>query len=180
MHSFTWESPLKQDTGFSSLELFAVALYCTNKVPRGVKNLFQLRWYLFSYVFFLIYINYYVTHVWSITWKDFASTLRSSVIEAARMPSPQLPDSEQHVWKWETVMQQQDAVMTRLPVPESTIELTVSDSKTGCSTSRCKCLKNEGLKCTEICSVRNARTLGRRISKISMIMIWKKMRNRNN
>ena len=165
MHSFTWESPLKQDTDFSSLELFAVALYCTNKVPRGVKNLFQLRWYLFSYVFFLIYINYYVTHVWSITWKDFASTLRSSVIEAARMPSPQLPDSEQHVCKWETVMQ---------------LELTVSDSKTGCSTSRCKCLKNEGLKCTEICSVRNARTLGRRISKTSMIMIWKKMRNRNN
>ena len=44
-----------------------------------------------------------------------------------------------------------DAIMKTLPpAPESIIELTAYGCKTGCNTSRCKCLKNGGLKCTEM------------------------------
>ena len=41
-------SDLKQDTDFPFLESLIVSLYCKNKVPQDVKNVSQLRWYLFS------------------------------------------------------------------------------------------------------------------------------------
>ena len=49
-----------------------------------------------------------------------------------------------------------DAIMTALPPAlESITELIVCGCKTGYNTSQCKCLKNEGLKCTEMCKCYN-------------------------
>ena len=63
--------------------------------------------------------------------------------KSAHIPSSLFPDPEEYGWKWNTEMQLYDFVMTKLPsAPESIIELTVCDCKTGCNTNRCKCMKN--------------------------------------
>ena len=67
-----------------------------------------------------------------------------------------LPDSEDYGWKWDNQHQIYDAIMTTLPpAPESVIEPSVAGCKTGCNINRCKCLKNGGLKCTEMCKCEN-------------------------
>ena len=53
-------------------------------------------------------------------------------------------------------MQLNDAVITKLlPEPESIIKLTVCGCKTGCNNNMRKCLKNGGLKRTEMCKCEN-------------------------
>ena len=80
--------------------------------------------------------------------------------KSAHIPSPLLPDPEPYGWKWDTEMQLYDAVMTKLlPAPESTIELTVFGCRTGCHTNECKCLKNGGLRCTEMCKCENCKNV---------------------
>ena len=58
--------------------------------------------------------------------------------------------------KWNTDIKLYNAVVTKLsPAPESILELTVPGCKTDCNANRYKCLKNGGMKCTEMCNCKN-------------------------
>ena len=71
--------------------------------------------------------------------------------KTAHIHSLLLPDPGPYGWKWDTEMQLYDVGMTKLPpASKSIIDLTVFDCKTGCNTSMLKCLKNGGLKSTEM------------------------------
>ena len=142
------------DNNFKSLETFVVHLYSRNKVPPGVADLSELRWYYFS-----------KSQLESQKMFPTSGTLHQKVLrghytslqwKSTHIPCPQLPDPEDYGWKWDNEHLMDDAIMTTLPpAPESITELTVCGYKTGCNTNRCKCLKNGGLKCTEMCKCYN-------------------------
>ena len=138
---------------FKLLESFAVHLYSRNKVPPGVGDLSELRWYCFSKnqsesqkmppTSGTLYQKVLRAHYTSLQWKS------------AHIPSPQLPDPEDYGWNWDS-QHHHDAIMTTLPpAPGSILELTVCGCKTGCNTNRYKCLKNGGWKCIEMCKCYN-------------------------
>ena len=71
-----------------------------------------------------------------------------------------MPDPEVYGWKWDNPNQMYYAIMTTLPpTAESIIELTVCGCSIGFNSNRCKCLKNGGLKCTEMCKCYNCKNV---------------------
>ena len=86
----------------------------------------------------------------------YQKVLRAHYTSPQLHTTSQLPDPEDYGWKWDNQHQMYDAIMTTLPPSlESIIELTVCGCKTGYNTNQCKCLKNGGLKCTEMCRYYN-------------------------
>ena len=112
-------SGLKQHIDFACLESFVVAFYYKDKVPPAVKNLAQLRWYLFSknqfesqmpHIYGALHEKVLRAHYTALQWKS------------EQIPSPLLPDM--YGWKWDTEMQLYGTVMAKLlPAQESIIEL---------------------------------------------------------
>ena len=75
-----------------------------------------------------------------------------------RPESSAVADPEQYSWKWDNEIQVHGAIMTKLPLAPI-YHQTVCGYKTDCNTNRCKCLKNDGLKCTEMCKCENCKNV---------------------
>ena len=88
---------MNHDTDFKSLESVVIHLYIRNKVPLGVADLSELRWYYFSKnqsesqkmspTSGTLYQKLLRAHYTSLQWKS------------AHIPSLQLPDPKDHGWK---------------------------------------------------------------------------------
>ena len=132
----------------TGLEQFVMKLYCGKK-SLSVSDLAELRWRMFS--------KYQCE---SEKLPPTKSTLEQKILRAhytaltwksSHISSPILPNPEEYGWKWNDSNKTYDPVMTNNPpAPETIIELSMCQCKTGCSNQRCRCKKND-LLCTEMC-----------------------------
>lgn len=130
-----------------NLQQFVMKLYC-KKGLTNIKNLGDLRWYLFSKcekdieklpptessLLQAIHRSHYATYV----------------MKTSNTPMPDLPNVEDYGWK--LVETKPQPIMTSdLLVPTGLIELTRCGCKTKCDTNRCSCHKHNII-CTDLCS----------------------------
>ena len=101
------------------LEHFVVHLYCQNKIPPTVTNLFELRWYIFSTESTslpptreTLRQKFLRSHYTTVVWKK------------SNIPHQDLPGPEDYDWKWSNSPSWYEAVTTLLaPAPESIMHL---------------------------------------------------------
>ena len=118
-----------------SLVIYVMDLYCKGR-PSTIKNLGELRWFLFSK---------YQTESIRLppTMKAFEQAIQRAHFttlqwKSSHIASPNLPDPCNFGWKWDDADKvYQPILTTNLPAPESIIELSWCKCKTGCNNGRC-------------------------------------------
>ena len=130
-----------------SIERFVVQMYGKSKVPAHIKNLPELRWYMFSK--YQSDASALPPTMSALKYKVFRCHYLAMVLKSSHKPLQQLPLPENYGWEWEKNLLV--PIMTdNLPAPIAMIELSMCSCKTNCNTMRCKCRKNY-LLCTDMC-----------------------------
>ena len=146
-----WGSHLKEDADFPSLESFIITLYCKNKVLPGVKNLAELRWYLFSK-------NQSESQKMSLTYAALHEKVLHAHYTALQWKSAHIAAVAWSRRAW-LEMKHWNATVRCCHDKIAANTRTVSGCKSGCNTNRCKCLNNGKRKCTETCNCENCKSV---------------------
>ena len=123
----------------------------TRNIPNHVKNIGELRWYIFSK--YQNEAEKLPPTATALNHKILRSHYMSLVWKQSRKIHPDLPSPTECGWEEENG-HFKPKLTNELPAPKATIDISSCKCKKRCSNGRCSCERNH-LVCTEMCLCEN-------------------------